>query len=188
MKQLGRRLLSYCALLFLAAGLFGCDHATKAAATSSLGGGKSVSIIGDIVELRWTPNPDVAFSMARNLGLTTWSSPVVLATLAALWFLGMQQNLISYLILSELLAHALEPAVVWLHEKRGWRRGSATGLLLVAVFLLLVVLGIGLAAVLAREADQIVDQLPTYIDKMNGFTRDHFDISVFSASQRAGSR
>ena len=109
----------------------------------------------------------------------------VLATLAALWFLGKQQNLISYLILSELLALALEPAVIWLHEKRGWRRGSATGLLLVAVFLVLIVLGIGLAAVLAREANQIVDQLPSYIDKLNGYTRDHFDISVFSASQRA---
>ena len=109
----------------------------------------------------------------------------VLVTLAALWFLGKQRNLIGYLILSALLALALEPAVIWLHEKRGWRRGSATGLLLVAVFVVLVLLGIGLAAVLAREANQIVDQLPTYIDKLNAFTRDHFDFTVFSASQRA---
>ena len=65
----------------------------------------------------------------------------VLVTLAALWVLGKQQNLIDYLILSSLLALALEPAVIWLHEKRGWRRGSATGLLLVAVFLSLVLLG-----------------------------------------------
>src|SRR6185295_4839333 len=109
----------------------------------------------------------------------------VLVTLAALWVLGKQQNLIDYLILSALLALSLEPAVIWLHEKRGWRRGSATGLLLVAVFGGLVLLGIGMAAVAAREANLIVDQLPSYIDKLNAFTRDHFDLTVFSASQRA---
>ena len=109
----------------------------------------------------------------------------VLITLAALWFLGTQRNLIGYLILSSLLALALEPAVIWLHEKRGWRRGSATGLLLVGLFLFLVLLAVGLAAVLAREANQVVDQLPTYVDKLNAFTRDHFDFSPFSASQRA---
>lgn len=49
----------------------------------------------------------------------------------------------------------------------------------------MVLLGIGLAAVLAREANQVVDQLPSYIDKLNAFTRDHFDLTVFSASQRA---
>ncbi len=109
----------------------------------------------------------------------------VLITLASLWFLGKQQNLIGYLVLSALLALALEPAVIWLHERRGWRRGSATGLLLVGVFGVLVLLAIGLAAVLAREANQVVDQLPLYVDKLNAFTRDHFDFTLFSASQRA---
>ena len=83
MRQLGRRILRVALLIALTAGLFGCDHATKAVATSTLGGGNSVSIVGDFVELRWTPNPDVAFSMVRSLGLTPWSSPLVLATLAA---------------------------------------------------------------------------------------------------------
>jgi signal peptidase II len=83
MRQLGRQVLRIVLLVLLTAGLFGCDHATKAVATSSLGGGHSVSIVGDIVELRWTPNPDVAFSMVRNLGLTPWSSPVILSVLAS---------------------------------------------------------------------------------------------------------
>ena len=109
----------------------------------------------------------------------------VLITLAVLWFLGTQRNLIGYLVLAELLALALEPGVIWLHEKRGWRRGSATGLLVVGVFLFVVLLAVGLAAVLAREANQVVDQLPTYVDQLNAFTRDRFDFSLFSASQRA---
>jgi predicted PurR-regulated permease PerM len=108
----------------------------------------------------------------------------VLVTLAALWFLGTQRSLIGYLILAELLALALEPAVIWLHEKHDWRRGTATGLLLVALFLALVVLVVGLAAVLARETTQVVAELPSYVDKINAFTRDHLDTTVFSASQR----
>jgi signal peptidase II len=83
MKQLGARVVRVLLLVLLAAGLFGCDHATKAVATSALGGGRSVAIVGDLVELRWTPNPDVAFNMVRSLGLTPWSSPLVLASLAA---------------------------------------------------------------------------------------------------------
>ena len=42
-----------------------------------------------------------------------------------------------------------------------------------------------MGAVLAREANQVVDQLPSYIDKLNAYTRDHFDLTMFSASQRA---
>ena len=108
----------------------------------------------------------------------------VLVTAAALWFLGQERNLVGYLILSGLLALALEPAVTWMHEKHGWRRGSATGLLLVAVLLALVLLLIGTVAVLARETTQVVHQLPAYIDKLNAFTQDHFNTTVVSAAQR----
>ena len=109
----------------------------------------------------------------------------VLLTLAALRFLGAQRSLVGYLILAALLALALEPAVTWFHEKHGWRRGSATGLLLVGLFLALILLIVGLAAVLARETTQVVSQVPSYVDMLNAFTRDHFDTTVFSASQRA---
>ena len=37
--------------VLLAATLFGCDHATKAAATTSLAGGGPVSLLGDLVVL-----------------------------------------------------------------------------------------------------------------------------------------
>jgi predicted PurR-regulated permease PerM len=109
----------------------------------------------------------------------------VLLTLATFWFLGKESNLVGYLILAELLALALEPGVIWLHEKHGWRRGSATGLLLVGVFVALVLLLVGMVAVLARETTQVVNQLPLYLDKLNAFTQEHFNTRVFSASQRA---
>src|SRR5919112_4152295 len=60
----------------------------------------------------------------------------VLITVAALWFAGRASDLIRYLILAQLLAFALEPAVMRLHQRRGWRRGSATRLLLGGIPLL----------------------------------------------------
>ena len=115
----------------------------------------------------------------------TWAIGGVLLTLAALWFLGEETNLIRYLVIAELLALALEPAVIWMHEKRGWRRGSATGLLLVGLLLSLVLFAVGLASVLAREANQVIGDLPQYVDKLNNFTRDVFNTTVISAAQRA---
>jgi len=115
----------------------------------------------------------------------TWAIAAVLLTLAALWFLGQETDLIRYLVIAELIALALEPAVISMHEKRGWRRGSATGLLLVGVLLVVIVFAALMANVLAREANQVIDHLPQYIDKLNEFTQDNFDATVITAEQRA---
>ena len=74
-----------------------------------------------------------------------------------------------------------------LHQRRGWRRGSATGLLLVGHPGLFVVLGVGMGAVLAGQVDQIAGQLPVWIDKLNAFTQDPFDTTVVPASSAAQS-
>ena len=111
----------------------------------------------------------------------------VLITAAALWFAGRASDLLRYLIVAQLLAFALEPAVTWLHQRRGWRRGSATGLLLVAILLLFVVIGVGIGSVLASQVDQAVRQLPVWIDKLNAFTQQHFHTTVVSASSSARS-
>ena len=62
--------------------LFGCDHATKAAATSSLAGSAPVPILGERVVLRYVENDDVAFSLAARIGLGP--SPGLLAAFAAI--------------------------------------------------------------------------------------------------------
>jgi predicted PurR-regulated permease PerM len=114
-----------------------------------------------------------------------WAISAILITLAALWFLGVERSLVRYLVTAALFALALDPAVTWLNQNRGWRRGSATGVLLAGLFVVLVVFAVSLAAVVAREANQVVDQLPAYIDKLNAFTRDQFQTTFISASQRA---
>jgi predicted PurR-regulated permease PerM len=114
-----------------------------------------------------------------------WAILAILVTLGALWFLGLERDLVRYLVLAALLALALEPAVTWLHENRGWRRGTATALLLVGTLLVLTLFAVGMGALVAREANLIVQRLPSYVDKLNAFTRDNFDTTVISVSQRA---
>jgi predicted PurR-regulated permease PerM len=112
----------------------------------------------------------------------------VLITAAALWFAGRASDLLRYLILAQLLAFGLEPAVTWLHERRGWRRGSATGLLLVVILLLFLLLAAGIGSVLAGQVDQVAEQVPGWIGKLNAFTQQHFNTTVVSSSsaQRSG--
>lgn len=128
------------------------------------------------------PPPWVSAAIRQGI---VWAIGAVLVTLAALWFLGQVRELVRYLVIATLLWIALEPAVIWLHDKRGWRRGSATGLLLLAVFLAVVLFAVGLASVLAREANEVIRDLPRYVDKLNNFTRDAFNTTVISSAQRA---
>jgi predicted PurR-regulated permease PerM len=75
----------------------------------------------------------------------------VLVTVAGLWFAGQARSLIRFLILSQLSAFALELAVTWLHNRWGWPRGGATGLLLVSVPGLFVVIGVEIGSVLVSQ-------------------------------------
>lgn len=79
------------AILVLTISLFGCDHATKIAAKASLPAG-GLDVVSGVLELRYTPNPDVAFSLLHALGLPrtpglliAMSSVALLAVLVT-WF------------------------------------------------------------------------------------------------------
>jgi signal peptidase II len=78
-------------LIALCAGLFGCDHATKIVAENTLSAGRVVTIVPNVLELRYARNDDVAFS-----ALASWDLPhkamillvvslVVLALTAFMW-------------------------------------------------------------------------------------------------------
>src|SRR5262245_58180659 len=75
------------------------------------------SMVADTTMPPWIP---------RALGL--FFGGVVLL-LAGEWLLSRLSDLILMLFVSLFLSFALEPAVDWLAQ-RGWRRGSATGLVL----------------------------------------------------------
>jgi signal peptidase II len=60
----------YSSILILAVlvlGLVGCDHATKRLAETELRGQPPATVIGNVLELRYTENRDIGFSLLRGI-------------------------------------------------------------------------------------------------------------------------
>ncbi len=75
-------------IFLLTLSLVGCDHATKIAAHAALAGGRAISLYDGIVELRYAPNDDTAFSMLRTLGIASHPDPRVLVAMMSFALLG----------------------------------------------------------------------------------------------------
>jgi signal peptidase II len=71
-------------IVLLTLSLFGCDHATKLAAEQSLSGGRAVNVVSGVLELRFAPNPDTAFSLLRTFGIAPAPSVLIAASALAL--------------------------------------------------------------------------------------------------------
>lgn len=78
-------------LIAFCGGLLGCDHATKLAAEHELGAGRVVSVVPNVLELRYARNHDVAFSALERFDLPHKAfvlvviMTVVLALTIAMW-------------------------------------------------------------------------------------------------------
>lgn len=96
---------------------------------------------------------------------------VVLA-IGVLWLVGRLWHQILLFVVALLIALAVDPAVMHL-QRRGWRRGSAVGLLLV-IFLALIALP--LAFIVPRvilQAERLINNLPTYVEDLQALLRDY---------------
>jgi len=69
----------FLALIALAAGLVGCDHASKHLAEVHLGGQPRVDLVPGVLDLTYTQNRDVGFSLLRAVPPPV-RSPLILAT------------------------------------------------------------------------------------------------------------
>jgi predicted PurR-regulated permease PerM len=76
------------------------------------------------------------------------------------------------------LSLAMEPAVNYMVNRRGWRRGSATGV----VMLVVVVLGLAfvgaVASIVVQEVAHFVDQAPQYLRDVRHFLNQHFGLKL----------
>ncbi len=92
-----RRIAGLLSLLLWCSGLLGCDHTTKLVAERGLSSGRVVTVVPDVLELRYARNHDVAFS-----ALSRWDFPgkhtvllvvalLVLAATIVLWVRHRQQ-------------------------------------------------------------------------------------------------
>lgn len=104
--------------------------------------------------------------MVRQRALTV--ATVFIALAAAAWLAHSLRNLIFMIFVSVFVAVAFTPPVQWL-ERRGWKRGLATGVSFLAAFLLFVGFGAALAPLFIEQANSLIDGIPGYIESLAGW-------------------
>jgi predicted PurR-regulated permease PerM len=88
------------------------------------------------------------------------------------------RSLISMVFISFFFSLALEPAVTYLHRKRGWKRGSAVGLIYLAGFLGLGALILFLIPATVEVAQQIGSGLDEWLANTSEWINDTFSTDV----------
>lgn len=94
---------------------------------------------------------------------TVWVALVVIGIATTFWLILELGNILFMVFVALFLAVALEPPVHYL-AKRGWRRGSATGVVFLVGFLLVGAFVWALAPLFIRQINQILDSIPGWID------------------------
>jgi predicted PurR-regulated permease PerM len=111
---------------------------------------------------------------------------VLLLTAAALYLLFRLRSLIFMLFIALFVGVAIEPAVHFL-EKRGWRRGLATGLVFLVGFVLFALFLMLLVPLFVNQFNELIDELPIYIETVTEQLSSwlNVDISTESLQQEA---
>lgn len=102
---------------------------------------------------------------------------VLLATAVVVWLLYRMRNILFMVFVAGFLAIAMEPAVHFL-EKRGWKRGRASGLVFFGAFLVFVLFVIALVPLFVRQIDQMADDVPEYVQSIADFLEDTLGIQL----------
>lgn len=123
------------------------------------------------------PEPDLdrmPHWIPKVLGL---AALIYVGTNALVFAIGQLRGLLVSLLISLFLSFALEPAVKFL-SARGWRRGAATGLVLLGTVLL--VLGFVAATLppLISQAGHLAQNFPTYLDRASELAKRWFDVDI----------
>ena len=93
------------------------------------------------------------------------------------WLVAELSNLLMTLLVSLFLSFAIEPAVNWL-AARGWRRGTATWVVFLAVALVTLAFVAAIATVLVRQLTSFVESAPDYLEDIEAWVNDRFDADL----------
>ncbi len=102
---------------------------------------------------------------------------VLLVTALTVFLLFRLRNLIFMVFVAVFLAVALEPPVHYL-EKKGWKRGLATGLVFLIGFLIIVLFVVAVAPLFVSQVNDLVDALPGYIESVTKMISETFNIDL----------
>jgi predicted PurR-regulated permease PerM len=99
----------------------------------------------------------------------------VVLLFAAYWALGRLRTLLIMVLVAFFLSLAMEPAVDRL-ARRGWRRGSATALVLGGVLVFTLVFIAAAGSIVVGQATDLVDHAPRYVRDFERFVNDDLGI------------
>jgi predicted PurR-regulated permease PerM len=119
---------------------------------------------------RWVPRALLYFFLGQAALVTGY------------WLLLRLRGLLLLLLISLLLGFALEPPVNLL-ARRGWRRGSATGLVFVGLIVVIAGFVAAMSVVVVDQVSSFADNADRYGNQIEDFARDTFgaDIDVDEA-------
>ena len=110
---------------------------------------------------------------------------VILATLVALWALDRAASLVGMLVVSVFFALALVPGVNHLHQRLGWRRGAAVGVIYAAgAAAVLAMVGLLIPAI-ADFADRVDESGAQWLDDLDAWLSDTLGVDLFDGSDAA---
>jgi len=99
------------------------------------------------------------------------------ASYAAFMLIRKLRDLIIWLIAALFLSFAIEPAVNAL-ARRGWKRGLATGLIVLGVLLALAVVVALMTPLVVTQVRDLIDRAPGWLAQANAFTQRRFDVTI----------
>lgn len=100
---------------------------------------------------------------------------IVLAVAAALWLALQIRELIFMVFVAIFVAVAMEPPVHTL-TKRGWRRGTATGIVFLVALVLIVVFAVSLIPLIVSQVRDLAASAPDYVGSVAGLLNDWFGL------------
>ncbi len=104
----------------------------------------------------------------------------ILITLLALWAAGQMSTLLSMLAISFFFSLALQPAVMWLVERYGWKRGAAVGVIYLAGFVASAIMIVVLIPAIAQLANGIGDKGATWLTDASLWIEKTFNVNIWT--------
>jgi len=122
---------------------------------------------------------DASIVRVRIEGKIIWKLIfAVLVTMALLWAIGEAQSLVALVGMSFFFSLALQPAVMWLTNRYGWRRGSAVGVIYLVGFVGSIAMILILIPAVAQLAQTIGAGGAQWLNKGLTWIQDTFNVTI----------
>jgi len=102
---------------------------------------------------------------------------VLLGVAAVLWLAFSLRSILFMVFVSLFVTVAFEPPVHFL-AKRGWRRGSATGVVFLVAFVLAVLFVVALAPLFVEQFERLINSIPDLVESFLLFLQDTFGFEL----------